>query len=500
MKGFRHPSIRTPSTWAKVYTVHATLIACGCVGSFDQAMAQQSGTQPGSALQSNINPVTNLGQVPTAQLPLTANFAYTPVAPISTQAPFEPPLNPPLVEVLPTGLGALTFDRWIISPTLDLYTLYDTNVHQSSTVPLSGPGFHFHPAVSADFNTGLYDTQLYGNIDSTVYPTLDFHNNTFNRQAGIIQKYSPLRALVFTVQADYTHNTNANVLVQSLPAPIASPGSPPPPGAAGVLASQQTVVNPNNVYTLTGTIYKEFNRAFIKLDGIAASTKYEAQPTQSYNAMTYDGSGGFWLSSLFYAYGDGIQSFTSPELGTPSNYFRARAGIGTALIGWFRGAVYYGQQGAEVNGDGKAGGDIYGGVVSYYPSPTLNMSFAVDRLRNLSDITSGNTQALGGLNFVAVGVSPSQSSQITTITYKANYTLSPQTSGYFVFSVSQIDLIGSMPHIVETSWFTDFGLQHVLQNTPLTLSLDYQYTRFISPTPQTSFNRNLVTLGAHYRF
>jgi hypothetical protein len=260
------------------------------------------------------------------------------------------------------------------------------------------------------------------------------------------------------------------------------------------------VVNPNNVYTLTGTIYKEFNRAFIKLDGIASSTKFENQPTQSFNTMSYDGSGGFWLSSLLYAYGDGIQSFTSPELGTPSNYFRARAGLGTALIGWFRGAVYYGQQGAEVNGDGKAGGDIYGGVVSYYPSPTLNMSLAVDRLRNLSDITSANTQALGGLNFVAVGVSPSQSSQITTITYKANYTLSPQTSGFFVFSVSSIDLIGSVPHVVETSWFTDFGLQHVLQNTPLTLSLDYQYTRFISPTPQTSFNRNLVTLGAHYRF
>jgi hypothetical protein len=499
MKGFRHPSIRTPSTWAKVLTVHATLIACGWLGSFDRAMAQQSGTQSSSAQQSNITPVTNLGQVPTAQLPLTANFPYTPVAPISTQAPFEPPLNPPEVGVLPTGAGALTFDQWIISPTLDLYTLYDTNVHSSPTVPLSGPGFHFHPAVSAEYNSGLYDTQLYGNIDSTVYPTLDWHNNTFNRQAGVIQKYSPLRDLVFTLQGDYTHNTNANVVIQSLPSPITTPGSPPPPGAAGVLATQETVVNPNNVYTATATIYKEFNRGFMKLDGTAQSTKYETQPTQSFNRMSYDGNGGFWVTPVFYLYGDGIQSFTSPELGTPSNYFRARAGLGTALIGFFRGAIYYGQQGSEFNGDGKAGGDIYGGIVSYYPSPTLNMSFAVDRLRNLSDITSGNAQALGGLNFVAVGVSPSQSSQITSFTYKANYTLSPQTSGFLVLSESIIDLIGSVPHIVENSWFADLGLTHQLRDN-LTLTLDYQYTRFISPTPQTSFNRNLVTLGGHYRF
>src|SRR6516225_6780401 len=105
MKGFRHPSIRAPSTWAKVLTVHATVTACSWVGSFDRAMAQQSGTQSSNALQSNIALVTNLGQVPTAQLPLTANFPYTPVAPISTQAPFEPPLNPPEVGVLPTGAG-----------------------------------------------------------------------------------------------------------------------------------------------------------------------------------------------------------------------------------------------------------------------------------------------------------------------------------------------------------------------------------------------------------
>src|SRR5262249_34665837 len=145
-----------------------------------------------------------------------------------------------------------------------------------------------------------------------------------------------------------------------------------------------------------------------------------------------------------------------------------------------------------------AGGDIYGGVVSYYPSRTLNMSFSVDRQINISHITSGSPQALGGLSYVAVGVSPTASTQTTSFTYNAHYTLSPQTLGYVVLNDTLIDSIDGPP-LSQSSWFADFGLQHQLQHN-LMLKLDYQYTRFISPTPQTSFIRNLVSLGASYSF
>jgi hypothetical protein len=382
---------------------------------------------------------------------------------------------------------------------LGLYTLYDTNIHSSSTTPLSGPAFHFNPSILADYNTGIYDTSIYGNIDSEVYPTLNYENNTFNRQAGLIQKYSPLRDLTFTVQGDYTHSTNANVLVNSIPAPITSSASPPPAGAAGVFASQQTVVDPNDVYTATATVDKEFNRAFIKLGGTFSTTAYETSPLSNFNSKSYNGSGGFWFSPVFYAFGDGIQSFTEPAVGSGSNYFRARGGIGSAQIGLFQGSIYYGQQGSEVDYNGGiAGGDIYGGTISYYPTAVLNLSFGVDRQRNISAITSGSPQALGGLQLAAVGISPGESAEITTLSLRSNYTISDQTSAFAVVSDTLIDQIHGPP-MLDSSWLASIGIRHQLTDK-LTLNLDYSYTRYMSETPLTSFVRDLVTVGAVYRF
>jgi hypothetical protein len=408
-------------------------------------------------------------------------------------------LNPPVVDALPSA-GALSRGQWLLSPTLGVYTLYDTNIYSSATAPVRGPGLHIHPALSADYNSGLFETTLYGNIDSTIYPTLNSQNDTFNRNAGVTQRYSPLPGFAVTVQGDYTHNTNANVLINSLPAPLPAPGSPLLPGAAGILGSgQQTVVNPNDTYTAQATIYKEFNRAFVRLNGSVATTLFEQQPLQNYNTATYDGNGGFWLTPQFYAFGDGIQSFNNPESGSPpSNYFRAKAGVGSARISQFSGFVYYGQQGSEVNGNGKATGDIYGGAISYFPTAVWNMTFAVDRLRNISDITGGAGLALGGLPFVPVGVSSSASVQITSLTYSSNYTVSPQTSVYGVVSYSLGESFGP-PTLRSHTWFADFGITHQVLDD-LTLTLDYRYSRIVSPTPNTSFDRSLVTLGAVYSF
>jgi hypothetical protein len=264
------------------------------------------------------------------------------------------------------------------------------------------------------------------------------------------------------------------------------------------VAIQQTVVNPNDVSTATASVYKQLNRGFIELGGTLQSTIYENDSLQNYDRKTFDGSGGIWLTPLLYAYGDGIQSFSEPEIGANSNYFRARGGIGTALIGPFQGAVYYGQQGAEVTEGGNAGGDIYGGVVSFYPSLQWNMSFSVDRLRNISNITSGAPQALGGLAFVGVGVSPSESVQTTALTFKSNYTFSPQTSGYIVLSDTLIDYLRGPP-MLDQSWLASIGLQHQLRQN-LNLTLSYQFIRYLAEAPNTSFKTNLVTLGAVYNF
>lgn len=480
--------------------VRCAALSVSCLLLINVALAQEasSPSSPPTEVQPIVAPATAPPAPTVAQIPFSSQTRQTTTTTAGT--PFEPPTGPPPA-LLPPAAGTLSLGQWLLTPTLGLYTLYDSNLYSSST-PVRGAGLHFHPALTAEYNTGIYDTQVYGNIDSIVYPTLDYHNNTFNRQAGIIQKYSPLPDLVFTAQADYTHNTQANVLTTSLPGPISAAGSPVPSGTAGVAAGQQTVVNPNDVYTAQATIYKEFNRAFVNLNGSLASTQFEQQSSQNYNRSTYDGIGGFWLTPQLYAFGDGIQSFTNPEVGPAANSFRARGGIGSGRIGLFQGFLYYGQQGSEFNGDGKAGGDIYGGAISYFPTDAWNMSFEVDRLRNISDITSNTTtgtpQALGGLPYLPAAVSPTQSLQITAFTFKSNYALSPLTSAYLVASYSIGDQI-SGPPLENQTWFVDIGLQHQIR-TDLALTLDYQYSSFASATPQTSFIRNLVSAGMQYRF
>ena len=370
MSGFRqHLVLRTASDWVPCVTFCLALSAC-LVGNSGAALAQASSGQPQ----------------------------------VGTGAPGAPPLDPPGERALASSSG-LSIGQWLLSPTLDLTTLYNTNIQSSPTNSLKGAGFNYHPALQAEFDTGIYDTKLYGNVDSTLYPTQN-ELNTFNRQAGVYETYAPLRDLILSTHVDYTHNTFANVVITSIPVPVTSPVTPAPEGAAGVVATQQTVVNPNDNYTATVSAYKEFNRAFLRFGSTVALTQYEnatsststnSSTSQNYYKEIYNGGAGFWFSPILYAYADAIDTNTIPAVGLVSNSYLARSGIGSAQIGLFQGSVYYGQQGTAVDqGGGTAGGDIYGGTLSYFPTSAWNMSLSVDRLRNRSDIT-GNTPGASGL-------------------------------------------------------------------------------------------------------
>ena len=416
----------------------------------------------------------------------------------------EPPLTPPVTAPLPTGQGMLSIGPFLLTPTLDTSTFYNSNIYSSVTNRLSGPGFEITPGLLADWNTGIHDIQLYGNIDSNIYPTLPSINDTFNRQAGAINSYSPLPDLTFTGQFNYSHSSLASVIPGSaLPSPIISPANPALPGAAGVVAVQQLVVNPNDIYTATFNAAKQFNRAYLDVGGTFSREVFSNTPTQDFDQGAYYASGGAWLTPLFYAYAQAIDSnsvgtHTPPAgVGSIANSYLARAGIGSAQIGLFRGSAYFGHQGTAVDGDGKAGGDIYGGVLTFLPTPEWNMSVTIDRLRNLSDITAVTNFALAGLAFSAVGVATSSSVQTTSIAYQTNYTLSEQTSLYA--SVSDVHTSFFNSPIVDNSWFVAAGVNYqVWQN--LSLSLRYSYTRFLSTQPNTNFTQNLVTLGTHYRY
>ena len=430
-----------------------------------------------------------------------------------------PPLLPPQVAALPTGDQSLTLGQWLIRGAVGVSTFYDSNIYQSSTPPIfHGPGFEIRPNLLADFNTGIYETSIYGNIDSAIYPTLNSSNDTFNRQAGILQKYSPLPDLVFTAQGNYAHSTNATVLLNSttpatpsIPTPIVSPANPALPGAAGIIANTQTVVDPNDSYTATANVYKEFNRAYAVFGGSISDTTYEAMPSFNFNLAAYYGGGGIWFSPLFYAFAGGAQSFNSPAVGFSSASHFAKGGIGSDRIGFFQGSIYAGEQGTTVaDNGGQAGGGVYGGAVSYFPIDVWDMTFSVDRLRNVSNITVATSQALGGgigglpngaaggLALSGVAISTNTSAQVTTLAYRTNYRFSAQTTAFGLISVTPIAYLGTSR--VDYSWVGSIGIRHQLREN-LSLTFAYNYTRYESEAlPSLNFNRDFLSLGAIYTF
>jgi opacity protein-like surface antigen len=125
------------------------------------------------------------------------------------------------------------------------------------------------------------------------------------------------------------------------------------------------------------------------------------------------------------------------------------------------------------------------------------MSFAVDRYRNISDITGTSNLAQGGLGLAGAGISASESTQSTAYTFRSNYQFSEQTLVFGVVSDTLIDFIGQ-PFVV-SSWLASMGIRHQLRQN-VSLTFDYQYIRYISNQPLTSFTRNLVSVGAIYSF
>ncbi len=423
----------------------------------------------------------------------------------------EPPLSPPVDRQLPTGQGMLSIGPWLLSPALDISTFYNSNIYGSTTNRLSGPGFRINPSLLADWDTGIHDIKLYGNIDSAIYPTLNPVNDTFNRQAGVIDTYSPLTDLTFSAQGNYAFNSLTSVIPgRALPSPIISPANPLLPGAAGFVVAnpflpgaagfavpQQSVVNPNQTFSASFNAAKQFNRAFLNVGGTILRQEFQNTPTQNYDQGAYYGNGGAWITPLFYAYADAIDSNTVPVVGSISNSYLARVGIGSAQIWLFKGSVYYGHQGTSVDGDGKAGGDIYGGVLQFFPTPLWDMNVRVDRVRNLSDITGATNFGLAGLAFAAAPVATSSSVQVTSVAGQTNYRLSDQTSLYA--SVSNVRTSFFNEPLVENSWFVGAGVTYQARDN-LSLTLNYTYTRFLSTQPNSNFTTNIVTLGTHYSF
>jgi Putative beta-barrel porin 2 len=427
---------------------------------------------------------------------------------ITVAAAQQPPPELPESNVLATPSDVLSYNGWLFYPELTAYAIGTDNLFQTPTSPVGVGGVGYKPKLVTAWTDGIHTTTLYGNLDQRFYPT---HSdlNMFDRNGGFTQQYSPLPDLNFKLQGDYTHVTYTGA-VGTIPGALVSAGPPPgvQPNPTLTVQGQNVFVNPTDTWSAATSVQKLFNHGVVNLTGTLAQTTYTNQSTQilagtpNYTQETFAGNGATWLGPLLYLFSDGTYSAhnaaqINASPGDNSSAYRARGGIATRQEALFSAAAYYGYQGSNDDFAGRAGGEIYGGRLSYNPIAQLSFTAAIDETINKATPGAVSNLALSLPTPSAAVVSPSSSTKITSPTLLVAYHITDQWATFGTFGLSHIEFIGSSQ--VENAWLADAVLRYEMSRS-WTLSWEYQYTAINSNVPLSSSTRNYVYTAATYKF
>src|SRR5579883_1092499 len=367
----------------------------------------------------------------------------------------QPPPDVSLSRLPARDPNAIEANGWLLYPSVRLYSLYTDNFFLAPTNPLSVGGLGVTPSLAAVWSNGIHTTTLYGNLDRQDYPT-ENAINTLDGRAGFTQRYEAMRDLIFTFNSNYAHTTLTTGLQNSIQTPSNAPATTvlangntllpngtilSPSGQVvgqATTASGSTVplqVNPSNQFTGTFSIDKIFNRAAISLSGSINRTDYENQSiTPSFSSRTFNENASAWLGPLIYAYSSGSVTTTvddavsGPSGSSPSisiTSYRVVGGLGTRLRELFSGTVYFGHQGSQSEG-ATAEGNVYGGQLSYFPTPALTLSGTFDRTINIVSQPFGSNLALTLPGITAIQIPLGESTIVTSLGWRANYSITQQ--------------------------------------------------------------------------
>ncbi len=447
----------------------------------------------------------------------------------AARAQAEPPTSIPAGGPPVYDPNAIAFNSWLLYPSVGFLAENSNNYFISPQSKLSGWAAGVDPAVTAVWSNGIHTTTLYGNFQQLQYPPdsqvpQESKINSLSGEATWTQQYAPLRDLNFTFVGDYNHQTLQAGLTSAIPSAIPftgyfvlpngnielpngtiiNPATGQIVGQAGpsVSVSPTSFVNPYDVFTATARAQKIFSDGIATVGASLARTEYENQGTPDFTNKSFTEDTSFWLGPVFYAYSDGSYTIraTDPSAipGNNSTAYRITGGIGTRQFGLFRASAYFGHQGSGTSGSTSAGGNVYGGVLSYYPTPVWTISANVDETINLAPAGAPpSTQALGIPAITPLQIPLSSSTQTTSTSLHSSYIISPQWTVNGLFGFTHIENIGSP--IWDDSYVADASVSYQIWHN-MTLAWEYQFSSIVSNAPQTSVDRNMITMSARYNF
>jgi hypothetical protein len=381
--------------------------------------------------------------------------------------------------------AGLPVGDWLVFPSAFVGGFYDSNPQQLATGIKPGPGVRLTPSLLAEQTSGAYKTTIYGLVDGLVYiPEQVSNSDTLTAKIGATELYQPLPDWIFNGQLDYTRQ-------KDLFASFGVDRSLVPLNPTGVGLSPTTNPLSYNQLTAAGSVQKNVGDGFVIGNGSVVGLEYSGAPATapSPNAVFLTGTvrGGYWIEPDLYLYlGGSGNSYQYATSSLSSSGYAITAGLGSDMIGLFKGEAYAGFQAETYNSAaGTVNSPDFGGRLHYYPVPELTIDGFFDRAFGASLLENISTSQIGAPTIV------------TTVLGTGTYKLAPEwgasgRAGYI--NSNYIDTIRR-----DNAWTVGATISYsIWQNFGLTL--DYQYINLNSNVPLQSFTRSVVTLGLTYKY
>jgi len=388
--------------------------------------------------------------------------------------------------------GAYQVLDWLLYTGMGAGGACGWNVNSTPNNQQQACGPQFLPSVVAARNTGIQRTLLYGVGDIRYYPTLS-RVDFVATKAGVVHVWEIQRDLIFRVQAQGTESQQYS-------------------GFAGNLAPTNAFLTTPLKYTQgygSTSLQKYFGSFFTAVGGSITGTVYQDihdnlgntidEHFQNGTVTTANGRIGYYITPITYTFVEPTynwQRYVAPSLN--SEGYRVVGGVGFDRISLFRGEIYggYATQWFENPTIGTTTIPVFGGRLSWLPTPLMTFTLTADRTFTTSDFinTAGVAQSIiaptAGLLPGSVTINTSVS-LLGTWDMNRLITLTATVADnhlQYLTSSRQDDLLSFTGGVVFKIW-QNFGLQ-----------VNYTHQQLYSNFPGAPYSSDFISAGGSSRF
>ena len=410
----------------------------------------------------------------------------------------------------PNAEEGVPVNGWLLFPSIFAGAVFNDNIYSSTTNRVSRLGFRLQPKFTAERNDGIHATSLYANGDFQFYPSAMSASNQVTGRVGAIHTYEPTPDISVRWQGDYSRMNS-----------LFPPGFWSSPSQTwqsyGALTDRSVFTNQS---TASLSLEKKLGEiGFLRASGGVQYTTYD-QPSSSaspygalsnpfvpLNGANYSASlrAGIMMTPQIYSFVEtGVDLHRYVISASDTNDYRVIGGVGSDLIRLMRGEVYVGYQ-TQISAHGNSGATgmmIFGGRVSYYPTPYIALSASAEQSLASANLQASPVSPFGGLNFAK----QSSAGRSFLARAQADYSFS-QTWSAFVqggYGVTQYGNLANAPTLEVVS--AGAGLKYTLwPSVAMTAEYEFNYSKSknvnsLASASSIKITQNIISVGLTYQY